>query len=424
MIPEKNSIPGPSTVARETLDNGITLLVRENFTSPAVVVGGYIPGGAMLEAREKAGLASFYASMLTRGSEHHSYEELFDLVEGLGASLDVGASRHILDFGVKCLSEDLPVMLSLLSETVQHPLFLPDEMEKIRTPLLTGLKMREESTRHMASLAYAEALYRDHPYARSINGYLDTVPAISREDLFSYHRRIGPRGTVIALSGAISQAEAIRLLRTYFGDWENPQQASSISIPSVELHTKITDKRIGIPGKSQSDLILGYVGPSRLSEDFQAARLADSILGVFGMYGRLGERVRRKEGLAYYAYSHLGAGLGPSPWGVSAGVAPEKVDQAIQLILGEIKRMNDELVSEDELEDNKSFFKGHLVLGLETNEGVVASLLAIEQYQLGLDYFIHYNEFVDRVTVIDVQSVSRKYLNPEIYTVAVAGPRS
>ncbi|PJF33884.1 MAG: insulinase family protein, partial [Candidatus Thermofonsia Clade 1 bacterium] len=126
------------------------------------------------------------------------------------------------------------------------------------------------------------------------------------------------------------------------------------------------------------DIVIGWIGPSRFAPDFQAANLANNILGVFGMMGRLGATVREAQGLAYYAYSTVRGGHGPTPWTAAAGVNPKNVQRAIASILNEIQRLTSELVSEEELADNKANFTGSLPLSLETNEGVAAAILNME----------------------------------------------
>ncbi len=418
----RRSLPGPDDTLRVELDNGIVVLARENFSSPAVVVDGYLRGGALLEPSEKAGLAGFHSALLTRGTRRHTFSELFEEIESNGASLNVDSGSHTYSFGAKSLAEDLPRMMGLLAEVLREPTFPADHVEKVRGQILTGLKMREDSTRQMASLAFYELAYRGHPYAISSSGYIETVSAITRDDLVDFHRNLGPRGAIIAVVGAVKPEEAVRIVEQTFGDWQNPEQPEPPLAPDAAPIDDVREKRVLMPGKSQSDLILGVVGPRRSAPDYQAARMANSILGVFGMYGRLGDVVRQQQGLAYYSYSRLSGGLGPGPWEVVAGVSPEKVDLAVGLIRDEIRRLLDEPVSAEELADNKSFFKGQLVLGLETNEGVSSSVLAMELYGLGLDYLQKYADLIDSITVEDVQAAARRYLNPDAYALAVAGP--
>ncbi len=138
-----------------------------------------------------------------------------------------------------------------------------------------------------------------------------------------------------------------------------------------------------MPDKTQSDMVLGWQGMRRLDPDFDAARLANTVLGVFGMMGRLGENVREGQGMAYYAYSRLSGDREPGTWVAVAGVNPANVRSAQQAMLDEVKRLQDELVPEEELEDSKRYLTGSVPLQLETNDGVASLLADIEWHQLG-----------------------------------------
>jgi len=184
----------------------------------------------------------------------------------------------------------------------------------------------------------------------------------------------------------------------------------------------IVRREAALPGKSQADIVLGASGPSRFAEDWQAANMANHILGVFGMYGRIGAHVREKLGLAYYSFSRLDGGLGPGPWRVIAGVNPANVEEAVQAIVAELRRITQEPVAEGELADSKANFIGRLPLQLESSEGVAGSILSMELYGLGLDYLQRYAQEIEAVTAKQVLAAARRYLDPEAFALAVAGP--
>jgi zinc protease len=179
---------------------------------------------------------------------------------------------------------------------------------------------------------------------------------------------------------------------------------------------------VPVEGKSQADLLLGWPGLARSDADYMKVSLANNILGTFGMMGRLGDSVRDEQGLAYYVYSRVEAGLGAGPWLATAGVNPANVERAIDGILTQVRRLRDEAVPAGELADSQAYLTGIMPLRLETNEGVAQILLDIERYGLGLDYLLRYPDLVNGVTVDDVQEMARKYLQPEAYVLAVAGP--
>jgi zinc protease len=164
------------------------------------------------------------------------------------------------------------------------------------------------------------------------------------------------------------------------------------------------------------------VGPQRNSPEYMPASLGNSVLGQFGMMGRIGEVVREKSGLAYYASSSMGAGIGPGSWEVNAGVNPKNLKKAIDLIEKELHRFVKDGVTKKELSDSQANFIGRLPLSLESNGGVVSALLSIERYELGLDYYHRYADMVRNVTRGDVLETARKFIDPDRLVISTAGP--
>jgi zinc protease len=140
------------------------------------------------------------------------------------------------------------------------------------------------------------------------------------------------------------------------------------------------------------------------------------------MMGRIREVIREQAGLAYYASSSVQGGIGPGAWRAVAGVAPSNVDKAIDMISREIGRFISEPVMTEELEDSQANFIGRLPLSLESNGGVSGALLNLERFDLGLDYYRHYQDLVQEVSVEEVLETARSYLHPDRLGIAVAGP--
>jgi zinc protease len=136
----------------------------------------------------------------------------------------------------------------------------------------------------------------------------------------------------------------------------------------------------------------------------------------------VGDAVREREGLAYYAYSSLGGGAGPGPWLIMAGVNPANVEKAIDLIRREVGRFSTRRVSVEEIEENQANFIGRLPLQLESNEGVAAALLNLEKYNLGLDYYVEYPGRIAAISREEILGAARRFLSPDRLAVAVAGP--
>jgi len=417
-----HSLPGPDDIHRSVLDNGITVLSRSNFNSPSVFISGYLPAGSLLDPDEKLGLADFVSSVLMRGTQNHNFQQIYDSLEGAGASFGYHTGGHTTGFNGRALAEDLFLLLDTLSDTLQNPTFPTDQIEKLRAQILTSLAIRGQDTSDMASILFDQLLYDGHPYSRVDEGWPETVQAITREDMLDFHRRAySPRGMVIAIVGAVGPEKALDLVERSLGGWRNEAQKDTFELPEYIRPGKMMRKHYPIPGKSQSDIVMGTDGPKRRDPDFMPALLGNDILGQFGMMGRIGEVVREKSGLAYYAYSNLSAGHGPGAWYVSAGVNPSNVEKTIALVTKELERFVEAGVLGDELADSQANFIGRLPLSLESNAGVAGALLNIERYDLGIDYYFRYANLVGSITVEDVQAVAKKYIDPEKLVIATAG---
>ena len=418
-----HSLPGPDDIYREVLANGITILTRSNFNSPSVVVSGFFGAGALFDPDDKLGLAEYASYSLMRGTKTRTFDRIYNELEAVGASLGFSSGVHTSGFNGRSLAEDLPLLLNLLSESLITPTFPKAEVEKLRAQLLTGLAIRAQDTSDMASMTFDQILFKDHPYSRPEDGYPETIQNIKRSDLMKFHREhYGPRGMAIAIVGAVKAEDAVRQVKRALGGWQVNGQKEPFVLPELKLLKRTVNRHHRIQGKSQSDLVIGTNGPRRRDPEYMSASLGNNILGQFGMMGRIGDVVREKSGLAYYAYSSMSGGLGPGSWEVSAGVNPQNVAKARRLIEDELDRFVQEGVTEEELADSKTNFIGRLPLSLESNGGVANALLNIERHQLGLDYYRRYAGLVSEVTREDVLSTARKFINVKRLAVAVAGP--
>jgi zinc protease len=418
-----STLPGSDDIHREVLPNGITVLSRANFNSPSVVLSGYFATGSLLETDDKLGLADFVCSALMRGTAKRDMQQIYNALESVGAGFGYDSGTYTSSFSGRSLTEDLPLLLSILSETIQFPAFPADQIERLRAQLLTGLGIRAQDTADMADLIFDEILFAGHPFSRPDDGWPETIQAITRKDLQNFHRRtFGPRGMVIAVVGAMEPKKVVEFVQRALGGWKNPVQEERPEIPN-QSPLKKTKRRIHkIAGKSQSDLVIGTIGPRRKDPEYLAASLGNSILGQFGMMGRIGDVVREKAGLAYYASSSVSAGSGPGVWDVSAGVNPANVQKAADLIVSELKRFVKDGVTKQELSDSQDNYVGRLPLSLESNGGVAGALLNIERYELGLDYYREYAGKIRAVKRQAVQAVAAKFIDPERLAIAIAGP--
>ncbi|MCC7163337.1 MAG: insulinase family protein [Anaerolineae bacterium] len=412
----------PENVTRAELKNGIVVLVKENRTNGSITLRGRLRAGAMYETDITAGLASFTASSLQRGTKKFTFQQLNELYDSLGTSFGVGAGTEIATFGGKSLTEDFPTLLNVAEQVLREPIFPEKELEKLRGQIVTGLREAEDDTRYVAWRRFQELSFpKGHPYHRSDDGTEATVKKLTRAKLAEFHSKyFRPEGAVFVIVGDIDAQKAIDLVVKHFGDWKG-KKGIPFEIPQAPP-TRATRQDIAMEGKIQSDVVMGYPGIRRHDPGFYPLRTADLIFGQLGLSGRLGETVRDKLGLCYYVYSSLSAGIGAGSWMIGTGVNPRNVDLAIVAIGDEVRRLRAGGVTAEELAHAQDYLTGSLALRLETNDGVASTLADMELYGLGMDYIVRYEGLFRSVTREQILEVVQKYALLEEAVIVTAGP--
>jgi zinc protease len=412
------------TFRRDVLPNGIPVLGQDRPESRSFALRVRIPAGVVWESAGESGTAFLTARALLRGFAGRTFEEISDRTDQLGSSITIDAGREFVEARVRGLREDFPELVGLLAQAVQRPDFPLQEVENLRAEQLGAIAEADNDTRATADRVMRRGLYPEpNPFGRRVLGESASVAALSRETVRDYHSRaFGPTGATMAVVGGLSGFEhAVSLLADAFGSWDGNARASNPENGLVR-NTSAVQTTEEIPGKSQADIAIGIATVHRGHPDYYALELGNLILGRLGLMGRLGAEVRDRQGLAYYAFSQLEPRRGGGLWSARAGVDPGNVERAVAAINAELTRLRDDLVSDTELEDGKSYLVGVLPLALETHDGVASTLLAIEEFGLGLDYFRRYPDIIAQVSGDDIRDAARKHLDPSLVAIGIARP--
>ncbi len=416
------SIPDSNTILRERFANGSTLLAYPNPTSPAVYFTGYMQPGAIAVPEDQIGLPSFTTDMLITGTKRLNFQQLHDKIESVGASLSMGTGHLSTTFFGQCLREDLETIWSLLVEVIQEPAFAEKQFKRVRNQILTGIAIQNQDTAEMASQAFNQALYGTHPYAYPDIGCAQTVANLQKDQLEAFHQtHYGPKGLVLAVSGGIEPEMAQEIFSRTIASWQMENQGSPTLLPPFNPPTSSIRTHVPLEGKNQSDLIIGVPAPKTISRDYQVCSIGNAIFGKYGMMGRIGRVVREKAGLAYEVSSHLGAGIGPTAWTISAGVNPDNLEKAITLLKKELERFRGEPVTQQELLDVKTQSLGRLPLSLETNSGIASVLVSLERYGYSLDHLRELPGIIESVTAEEILAAAQRYWDMDKLVITSAG---
>jgi len=310
-----------------------------------------------------------------------------------------------------------------VAEIVRWPAFPDGEVETRRGEIVTLIRQDEDSPAVLAVEGLLALLFGDaHPYGRRPRGSVESVERIGRASLQAFHAsRLAPESLSLVIVGDIEAGRAIEVADKVFGSWQSRGRADApLLVEPAPAARRV--RVIPMMSKTQADIAYGFTAIRRADPRFDACWLMNNILGEYSIGGRLGDRIRERQGMAYYAFSALDANVGVGPLVVRAGVAPASVDRALASIDEEVARMAADGPTEQELADSRQYLIGSMPRRLESNAGIAAFLQMVERFGLGMDYDLRLPGLLRSVTRDQVHAAARALLDPTKAAVVIAGP--
>ena len=425
MNTQNNQLDTTMPSVRQTqIANGIrvaTMEIDPPRPSDVAVARVRIPNGSVLDG-DLPGLARFTGSLLTRGSDGRSLDDIAEELDGLGAAVSVSVGSEATDISVVSLVEDGDRVLGVLAGMLLRPDFPEREIEIVRGQMLSGLRQSLNSTRAEADREMRKTIYPDgHPFHQRSGGTQESLNSIDRAAISAFHTNAyQPSQVIVTLAGGLTHEESVALVERHLGNWhgETPVATVADGVTPGEL------LRVGktLPGKTQSDIAMGLPALNRNHPDYYPLTVANQVIGRFGLMGRLGESVRERQGMAYYTFSSLEAGKSTGIWAARAGVAPHNVDGAIESIRQEVRGFIEGGPTEREFADCIGSLLGALPIGLESSDSMASVAADIVYFGLGDDFLQRYRGIIEALTPADLQRAAQKYINPERFVVSVVGP--
>lgn len=408
---------GTGEAARESLANGLTVVVRENPAAPVVALTLFIGVGSRDETAETNGVSALLGRVLLKGTRTRSALALAQAADDAGGTLESGTDQEYSELRARGLARHWPALIELLHDVATAPAFAADEIERERETLLAQIRSLEDQPFQVANRLLSRAIYGAHPYGLPTSGEPESVARLSRDALVRHFETfLAPERMVLAVSGQVSTREVVREVARVFGSLEpRGGERPAPPPPPGAVTPRVTESR----PTQQTQLLVGFLAPPIGHPDYAALKVANAILGA-GMSGRLFRTLRDEEGLAYAVGSFYPTRRGTSRVVIYIGTAPGNLSQAERGIERELARLRDEPVPADELARGKAFLAGSFELDLRTNARQSFYLGFFELMGVGHAYVAGYGERLLAVTETDVQRVARRYLAEP--TVAIVGP--
>jgi zinc protease len=408
---------------RAVLPNGAVVIAKHSPTTPAVTLHASVRAGGEFDPPGQPGLSHFVSRTIDRGTATRPADRIADDLDDRGVSLAITINRHAMSLVCTCLVDDLDPILALLADVLMHPTFPREEVDTKRGEITTLIRQDEDNPAVMAAEGLLADLYgASHPYGRRPRGSVESIETIDRTTLRAFHAgRFRPASLSLVLVGDVETGRAIDAAGRSLEAWQGAPPAAS-TLPAVAPPVNRRVRVIPMMNKAQADIAYGFISLRRSDPDYYAYWLMNNIVGQYAIGGRLGDRIREREGMAYYALGSLDANVIPGPLVIRAGVSPDNVDRAMASIDDELEKFAREGPTDKEFAESRQYLIGSMPRTLETNPGIANYLQTEEFFGLGLDYDLRVPGLLTAVTRDQVQAAAQRIFVPSRATAVIAGP--
>lgn len=415
-------------IRKEITPNKLTVLQVERHNLPVVMITLLVKASPLNEPPGKAGVAYLTSKLLNEGTARRSSSAISSEIEFLGASLEASTSSDFTIVSLSVLKKDIDKGFDLFSDILLHPAFNEQELKRKKELLKGALRQKEEDPAFVANKTFIKEVFGSHPYGRLVEGSVESIDAIRREDVAGFYRRhYLPDNAILSVVGDLTPGELDALLDKYLSSWKAGEPGGSVKPGAASNTAEGTavpaQKKVVLVSKdvTQATIMLGNLGIARSNPDYYAVQVMNYILGGGGFSSRLMRIVRDEMGLTYSINSAFVGNKEPGQFEVEVQTKSESAGTVIDEIVKQIRLIMTAPVTDRELSDAKAYLTGSFPRRLETSRRVADFLAAVQFYELGDDYIEKYPGYINAVTKDDVLRVAKKYLDPENYKLTVVG---
>lgn len=414
-----------ATTARAEIDiievtspGGINAWVVEEPSIPFVAVEIRFVGGASLDRPGKRGAINLMTGLIEEGSGDMTAQEFQAAREALAANFSFSAGDDTLSVSASFLTENRDQALALLRQALNEPTFEQDALDRVRAQVLSGIASDARDPNSMASAAFYAAAFGDHPYGSALDGTVESVSALTRDDMFqAYQDTITRDQLYVAVVGDITATDVGPMLDDLLGDLPATGPSQPADVP-FGLEGGVTVIDYDTP---QAVALFGHAGLKRDDPDFFAAYIMNQVLGAGGFESRLMTEVREKRGLTYGISSFLFPKFHAEMILGSVASSNATIAEAIAVTRAEWARMANEGLTAEELASAKTYLTGEYPLRFDGNGAIANIMVGMQTIGLPPDYVINRNDYIEAVTLEDVNRVAAELLQPDALHFVVVG---
>lgn len=406
-------------VHKMILDNGLTVLIKEDHSLPVAAVQVWVKVGSVNENKKTHGLSHFLEHLIFKGSEKYPAQEISKKVETKGGIINAGTSKEFTNFYIETQKNGFEEAVKILADTMANAVFPQEEIEKERPVVIEEIYRHSDNPSSVLYDLFSEAVFTKTPYRESIIGSSTVIKNVTRQEISNYyHKYYVPGNMVVSIVGDINKTDAITLVQQTFGKQKSMPVPEEPKLIEPEHKSAAISKQKNV---EHAYWMGGFLGPDISSDDQFAADITSVILGG-GRSSRLYRRLREEKQLVYSTgasfWSQRGSGISV----ISAVFDPGKKKAVLNEITNELNLLMTNGPSDAEIQRAKEMTKSQWAFGLETFHEQ-ASLIGYWEMQKRPEMTDIYISCIEKITKEDVVNFLKKYYQPHGLSSAVLLPK-
>ena len=406
-----------STIKKRVLKNGVRLLTERIDSVRSVSIGLWLEVGSQDETPRQNGLAHCIEHMFFKGTPKRDVMQIATEINNLGGYVNAYTSQEVICLHAKVVDDKLQDGLDLLADILTHSEFSQAELERERNVILEEIRMYDDTPDEQVFDNFTNVIWKNNPLGRPILGVPNTVSKFKSKDINAFCKKhFTPNRLIVSVAGNFDQRKLNRLLDRYFSDFGKRAAKPKYKTPKAK-YDQLQIKR----PLEQTHFCIGTESIKKTSADRFGFALMNLILGG-GMSSRIFQEVREKRGLAYSVGSHYRPYQDTGYFVVYGGTGKGLLNEVLDVVLGEVKKIYSEPVSDIELQSAKDAFKGSILLGLENTN---TRMTRMAEQEMTFGSFVGVDEVIqkiEKVSVRDVQRIAKKYLKDKPVAISTIGP--
>jgi zinc protease len=402
-------------------EGAVRIRCRRVEGPPVVAVRVCLPGGSRAET--VAGTALVCGRALVEGSRQRGWRQVFEEAEDRGVELDGVAGFEATGLAIDCLTGELDRALAWAAELTLEPAFAADRVAWLTHRAAAELAALADEPAALTGWAFLEQLYEPNPRGRPLQGTSRSLERIGPRECREFHQQALERGPIVAVTGDLDEDAARRRLESLFGVATGRRDAAEPPLPAGSDERR---REVAVGRVDQAHLLAGHLTVPRQHPDLPALELLSVILGAgAGLTGRIPERVRELDGLAYVAGAEAaaGAGLEPGRLEIYLSTSPGRLARAEQAVQEELARLLDEGPSDAEVRSARDYLLASEPFRFETARQWCDLLAQAELFDLPLDDMAWRRARWQCLGRSEVAAAARRHLHVDELRVTLGVPR-